>query len=161
MEWIVLPTRLLVVERVYTTGGSDRIVADVELDAEQRGAIEGAVAGLGMNVRGHAFDSGVTDGISLRVSLSSDGSPNPSTDIVLENTRREEIEPLLQAISKVADKQHAIRFSDFVRQREGMMYGFPETPVVALPLEEFERRRNQSPLPWWCWWPRFRRDGAL
>ena len=152
-EWIVLPDQLLVIDRTTTVGKSDHVAAEHPLNADGRSAIENAVRNLSTEVRGRAFDAGVTDGIRLRVSFSADGAPNPSTDIVLENTWQGELSELVDVISKAAGQDHAISFSEGV----GRMH-FPEgLPPMNLPLSEYERRGWGTRLQWWCWWPRISR----
>lgn len=150
-EWIVLQDRLLVIDRHTTVGGSDQIAANFPLKAEDRSAIENAIVSLPAEVRGRAFDAGAMDGISLRVSFSSDGTPNQSTDIVLENTWRGELNELVDVVSKAVVNAPAIPFREIV-QRMDILEGQP--PPIDLPLPEYERRRWGIRLPWWCWWPR-------
>ena len=149
-EWIVLPTRLLVVDRRSYVGGSDQIACEVPLNAEQRTLIENKILCLGAEVRGQAFDAGASDGIGLRVSFSPDGKPNQGTDIVLQNAWREELAPLVQAVSQVTDKEHRITFPDEIKRMD-ILQGRPPT---IMSLKEYDRVRSGIRLPWWSWWPR-------
>jgi hypothetical protein len=149
-EWIVLKDRLLVIDRHRTRGGSDQIAANFPLKAEDRSAIENAIASLTAEVRGRAFDAGAMDGIGLRVSFSPDGTPDQSTDIVLENTWHGEVEPLVRSISKITNHDNAIAFPQIIKSMD-ILHG--QSPI-NLPLAEYERCRYGSRLPWWCWWPR-------
>jgi hypothetical protein len=151
-EWIVLADRLLVIDRNSYVGGSDAIVADYPLRDTDREAIRGAIATLPSSVRGQAFDSGVMDGIGLKVSFSADGSPNNETDILLQNVWRSEVETLLNAISAVAGKDHWIGFASSIEQMD-FIRSRPE--ATSMSLADYEELYNAMPLPWWCWWPRF------
>lgn len=151
-EWIVLPDVFLVIDRSTTAGGSDQVVTERSLAAEERAAIQHAIARLPPGVRGRAFDAGVIDGIGLRISFSTDGAPNSGTDIVLENTWRSELDGLINSISKAAGNDHAIPFADVVRRMESQ-HG--RSVATSLPLREHESRLWSVQLPWWCWWPRF------
>lgn len=150
-QWIVLPDRLLVIDRIKTIGGSDQIVADRPLKAEDRRVIENAIVKLPATVRGQAFDGGAVDGIGLRVSFSPDGAPNQSTDVVLENAWCGELGELVEVISTAAGKDPAIPFRTAI-ERIAEVDGPP--PTSNMSLQEYERRRWPSRLPWWCWWPR-------
>lgn len=150
-DWIVLKDRLLVVDRQMTAGGSDQIAAELPLKAEDTRVIENSIANLPDKTRGHAFDAGVMDGVGLRVSFASDGSPNQNTDIVLANTWRGELGELIEAISQPAGNEYAIPFRGII-ERMGITQGRP--PPISLPLREYDQRSWGTILPWWCWWPR-------
>lgn len=155
-EWIVLPDQLVVIDRITTVGGSDQIASKRPLNVDERNEIENAIVNLPAEIRGRAFDAGGADGIGMRVSFSSDGTPNETTDIVLQNIWRRELSELIEMISKAAGTEHAIPFPGIV-ERMDILKGQPVP--INLPLDEYDRRGWGNRLPWWCWWPRLKISG--
>ena len=87
----------------------------------------------------------------LRLSFTPDGSRSDDIELrnTLRNTWREEIGPLIEAISDVTGKDHAITFPDMVRNQD---QGRIEHQEVLTWSEQ--DRRNRVPAPWWRLWPR-------
>jgi hypothetical protein len=155
-EWIVLPAELLVIDRVYTAGDADRLATRIPLHPEHVTAINTAVNTIPADIRGHAFDSGGMDGTQLGISFAPDGKRR-SDDIILANMWREELEPLTNAINQIVNKEDRVLFPDQMRERSEV-FGAAALPPPGQPtvfnLEEYERKQNYLPLPWWCIWPR-------
>jgi len=149
-HWIVLPHEIVAVESPYSVGAADAITR-WPLDERARAAIGAAMGEIGSEIRGHAFDLGAADGIGLRVTFAATGDAGPD-DIVLRNTWRPELAPLVDAISGVAGADHRIRFAGYIQRRDRE---FPQPPrIQVMTLREFNRRQNWIPLPWWRLWPR-------
>lgn len=153
-EWIVRPAELLVIDRGLAVGVADQIVGTFPLAADQRAAIAAAIGGIGPELRGLAFDAGALDGIHLSVSLTPDGR-DPET-VVLANTWREELQPLLDAITRVAGKEYAIDFPERVRQSEKEFGDASDSvrSVLVTDIRDYYRIKSRIPLPWWRLWPR-------
>jgi hypothetical protein len=147
-EWIISERELIVF------GNGDRRAARVWLTAEQCTEIESAIRALGPEVRGRAFDSGGMDGIRLYLSFTPTGEGDDA--VLLANTWREELGPLIEAINRVAGPEHVIDFpSRIVNWEDRIPPDLVAKIRQGVPMAEYNRRQNRPPpLPWWCLWPR-------
>lgn len=149
-HWIVLPQEIVAVESPYSVGAADAITR-WPLNEQARAEIDAAIGGISSEIRGHAFDLGAADGRNLRVTFTPSGDAG-TDDIVLCNAWRPELAPLVEAISRVADQEHKIRFAEYIERSERE---FSEPPrIQVMTLRAFNRRQNWIPLPWWRLWPR-------
>lgn len=147
LEWIVLPDRLMVIERAHTTGSDDTILAKGPLTNTALASIKSALNEIGLSVRGKHYTSGASDGIHLHLNLGTDGENTPD-DIIIENAWIEAIGPLLRTISKIAPKEHPIAFEQIMQQSD-----LANRPITVMPLADWEARYYGQPkTPWWCVW---------
>jgi hypothetical protein len=146
-EWIVLEHEILVVKASGLVGSEDQVVARAALSGPQQAAIKVAVAEIGPDIRGHAFEAPVFDGSSLDITFTPDGSRGDG--IRLHNAWRPDVKPLLDAISAALPPARRIPFESRLLRHDPI----PEQYVRKLTWEEFDQREVPR-LPWWCLWPR-------
>lgn len=150
--WVVRPNAITVINGDGRAGTAPQIAAHFPLSAAQRRALEDAVIRLPAEVRGHAFDAGAMDGVSLLAALTPDGEAGPN-DIVLNNAWRVELQPLLDAVNAVTGPSHAIAYPEWIAQQARPFDDRNAPPSMSIPLQEYNRRMNWLPTPWWCFWP--------
>lgn len=146
---IVLPNEIRVFHRNNYVGGTDALLAVAPLSVAQRDMIAAAIAAVPASVRGREHTSGGLDGRSLRISFTSDGSRGLD-DIFLKNAWREEVAPLVDAVSgclplgqNIDFKANLLRFSDL-----------NAGPLTAWTWAQKDAMQPQPAVPWWCVWRR-------
>lgn len=151
-SWIVRESELLVIDRSGAISHPAQITAVVPLSLTQRETIESAMRSIGPEIRGHVFDSGSLDGLHLSISFTNDGNQGEE-DIVFMNAWRDEIGPLIAAITNVAGKENVIEFPESIRRQRASFADGANSLDRVRTLAENKRRREYAPRPWWCCWP--------
>lgn len=149
-EWIVLPQEIRVIDRHHSVGADDPIAAVVPLSESNRRKITEAIAGIPASIRGHEYTSGAMDGIGLHFAFAADGR-RQRDDIRLSNTWREELGPLIDAVSDCVSANDAIGFKAAITQDR---FYDPKQQSSFTWAELDAREKRWMPLPWWCVWPR-------
>jgi hypothetical protein len=155
-DWIVLPEEVRVLDRHPYVGRDDAVVATVPLSELNQRKIAEAIAAVPASVRGRQYDCGIIDGTQLNVSFASDGR-RQSGDIRLSNTWREELGPLLNAVSACLPTEDAIRFkAEITREQARDRFFDPKLQHsnTWAELDARDKRWTWKALPWWCVWPR-------
>jgi hypothetical protein len=149
-EWILQPGALLCINRSYTSSQADEISARAVITSDQLAEFQKAILSLGPDVRGHAFDPGGADGVTFNISFTSAGQGDD--DIILSNTWREELRPLVNAIIHSAGSKDTSRLQECVAWMSSEDHSFR---AVDYPLARYKHQKSDTPLAWWRIWPRF------
>lgn len=146
-EWIVVPGRLLMIDRYHP--GGEKMMAEVALSQADQKQIERAVAAIAPKIRGRRYTSGASDGVELSIRFKSDGEPG-GDELLLANTWREEAAPLIETIAELSPPNFPLTAATYLRleRHGGLDHQTSSTWAERARLEK-------APLPWWCWWPRF------
>jgi hypothetical protein len=149
-NWIILPNEILIVDHSDDPSVGTEIEATVPLTDDDRRKIVAAITAVPAGLCGRRYKcDGVVDGSRLRFGFSADGHHQPD-DVELENTWREEVDPLFEAISARLPEKLAIHF-----KAECINGHFNEYSQSSFTWAELRARyRRWNPLPWWCVWPK-------
>lgn len=105
--------------RVVAQGRFDRsrdtVAAITVLSDPQRESIVAAIRAIPSPLFGREHASGAADGIRLFVSFTTDGRRGPD-EIMLSNTWREGITPLVDAVSRCLSAEHRIHFHERISE---------------------------------------------
>lgn len=149
--WIILPNEILIVDHRDDPSAGAEIEATVPLTDDDQRKIVAAIAAVPAGFRGRRYKcDGLVDGSRLHLAFSTDGQYQ-SGDVELENTWREEVDPLFDAISARLPEKLAIHFK--VECIDERFYEYSQSSFTWAELRA--RYRQWNPLPWWCVWPKF------
>jgi len=148
-EWIVLENEIRVVDSVGETGLDDPLLVSAPIAPHDHDEIAALVRAIGPKVRGNDWSAeGVIDGLWLNVCFSRTGERGLD-DIELNNVWIDEIGPLIEAISLVAPKDHALNYPQIIAGDSELRN---HRPIVHSLKEKYAFSRRPPRTPWWCVW---------
>lgn len=131
--WAVQPGRIVVYEQSGRSGIPDKLLGDVVISSEQEMKLRHAVASIPSASKGRIwFSPDVSDGISLSIHFTKDGSLRDD-DVALDNLWRPEFRDLCTTISSALPSDLKISFEDVLAGRPDQ----DRMKVVSRPIKDY------------------------
>ena len=144
--WAVQPGKIVIYEQSGRSGVPDKLLGDIAISPDQEMKLKQSVIGIPSASKGRIwFSPDVSDGLSLYVHFTSDGSRRDD-DVALENLWRPEFRDLCTSISSMVPPALKITFEDIIT-------GTPDQDrlrVISRAMRDYRAQGtepNQSPQP--------------